>query len=72
MSVLNNNIKISSCTGCAACANICPNGAISMKENEEGFLYPEIDDKKCTHCNMCEKICPELNQIKLNPEISKT
>lgn len=32
------------CTGCAACFNCCPANAITMKENFEGFLYPEIDE----------------------------
>ena len=46
------------CTGCEACKNICPHGAIQMIESEEGFLYPHIDKEKCTECNLCRKICP--------------
>lgn len=46
------------CTGCEACKNICPHGAIQMIESEEGFLYPQIDKEKCTECNLCRKICP--------------
>lgn len=46
------------CTGCGACYNICPKEAINMQENEEGFLYPKIDEKKCVNCNLCEKTCP--------------
>lgn len=35
------------CCACGGCVNICPNDAISMKEDEFGFLYPEIDHEKC-------------------------
>lgn len=50
------------CTGCSACLNICPVGAITMKENEEGFLYPKIDLDKCIHCDMCRKHCCAIKQ----------
>ena len=48
------------CTGCAACANLCPKGAIVMRENGEGFLYPEIEEEKCIHCGMCYQRCPAM------------
>ena len=35
------------CTGCAACFNACTSGAIRMIEDNEGFEYPEIDEKLC-------------------------
>ena len=46
------------CTGCFACANVCPVNAIVMKKNSEGFLYPEIDKNVCIDCGKCIKICP--------------
>lgn len=59
----------SMCCGCYACSNICPENAITMKEDEEGFAYPNIDEKKCIKCNLCKKVCPVLNkkQITNNP-----
>lgn len=54
------------CCGCTACANICPVQCISMKEDFEGFLYPEIDKAKCLECGLCEKVCPILNPPKIN------
>ena len=51
------------CCGCKSCQNICPRHAISMVENEEGFLYPIVDEKKCINCGLCKKICPMLNDI---------
>ena len=41
---------MNACTGCSACLNSCPKSAISMKINEEGFKYPEIDADKCINC----------------------
>ncbi|SEJ03362.1 Coenzyme F420-reducing hydrogenase, beta subunit [Lachnospiraceae bacterium A10] len=45
------------CTGCSVCANKCPVDAIQMKENEEGFLYPFIDEDKCISCGACLNAC---------------
>lgn len=45
------------CTGCGACASICPKGCISIKSNCEGFYYPEYDDKTCIGCKLCENSC---------------
>ncbi len=50
------------CCSCQACFNICPKGAILMKEDVEGFKYPLIDKSKCIGCNLCEKVCPILNR----------
>lgn len=58
--VLSNKIKID-CCGCGACYNKCPVCAITMQENEEGFLFPAIDEEKCTNCGLCTKVCPYIN-----------
>ncbi len=52
------------CTGCSTCINICPKKAISMQIDQEGFIYPVINEKKCINCHLCEKVCPILNNIK--------
>ena len=49
------------CCGCTACYAICPMEAISMIEDEEGFLYPKIDDNKCIKCKKCLNVCPIKN-----------
>lgn len=51
-----------SCYGCTACANICPQKAITMVEDDEGFIYPEIDKGKCVNCGLCEKNCIYHNE----------
>lgn len=49
------------CSGCSACANICPKNCIKMQTDEEGFLYPRIDADICIECKLCEKVCPISN-----------
>ncbi len=51
------------CTGCSACMNACPKGAITMPEDKEGFLFPHIDIDKCVECGLCQKACPALHPI---------
>lgn len=49
------------CCGCSACYDICPQSAIKMIEDNEGFYYPIIDSSKCVNCRLCEVICPTHN-----------
>lgn len=46
------------CFGCSACAQSCPIQCITMKEDEEGFLYPSVDTSKCIGCSKCISVCP--------------
>ncbi|WP_300502391.1 Coenzyme F420 hydrogenase/dehydrogenase, beta subunit C-terminal domain [uncultured Duncaniella sp.] len=46
------------CTGCTACASICPKNAIEMRADGMGFKYPTIDSTLCIECKLCEKKCP--------------
>ena len=34
-----------------------------MKEDSEGFLYPEIDKDKCVECGLCKKVCTANNDV---------
>lgn len=51
-------LKKEKCCGCSACYAICPKNAITMIEDEEGFLYPQINIDRCVGCKMCLKVCP--------------
>ncbi|MBR6403093.1 MAG: Coenzyme F420 hydrogenase/dehydrogenase, beta subunit C-terminal domain [Eubacterium sp.] len=46
------------CTGCMACVNRCPVDAISITEDEYGFLVPKIHEDSCINCGQCEAVCP--------------
>ena len=53
------------CCGCTACYAICLMDAIQMVEDEEGFLYPHINQNLCIRCNQCTKVCP-IKKAKCN------
>ena len=56
------------CCGCHACFNICPQNAILMIEDENGFKIPKIDKRLCVNCGLCEKVCPIIKDVKIENE----
>lgn len=58
------------CSGCGACLNACPSGAIAMIANGRGIPYPVIDHEKCTDssCRNCVAVCPMIGEKPLRPE----
>lgn len=57
------------CTGCSACFNACPVGAISMQPDSiEGFYRPAVDSEKCIKCLKCEDSCPIINPVQPHAE----
>ena len=68
MKIIKGNAK---CVGCTACMNICTVSAISMREGQDGFLYPYVDNQKCINCGKCISVCPMNRTVKSNeaPEV---
>lgn len=65
------------CCGCTSCVSVCPHGAITMRADGLGFLYPEVDKDLCVDCGLCDKVCAfDENYDKSSnlpdPEDSKT
>jgi len=60
------------CCGCSACSNKCPANAISMKYDDEGFLYPKVDETQCISCGLCIKTCPIENGDNIDNPYIKT
>lgn len=46
------------CTGCGACAEICPAKAIEIVDRSDERTV-KFDHTKCIFCASCEEICPE-------------
>lgn len=59
--IITDALDMSRCTGCGACAEVCPTKAIEVKQNDRGFLNPVVDRKKCTLCGLCSVKCIALN-----------
>lgn len=45
------------CTLCMACSNICPQDAIVIGQDINGYECIEIDQEKCIDCGLCKKVC---------------
>lgn len=56
------------CTGCGACASVCPVSAISMEHDDEGFIKARIDHDACVKCGKCESTCPVMHPDYSNDE----
>ena len=52
------------CCGCNACGDICPKGAITFINDNEGFWYPNVDKNKCVNCGLCNNVCPIETECK--------
>lgn len=66
---MNSKIKLADkniCTGCGACYNACTKNAISMTEDQDGFLFPKINKEKCVNCGICSKVCFVINKKEKN------
>ena len=43
------------CCGCGACEQKCPLKCIQLVEDDEGFLYPSVDESVCVIVNYVKK-----------------
>ena len=59
------------CCGCLACKDACGVGAITLCEDEFGFVFPKIDEQFCVNCGKCSRVCAFENNIKNGSEIQK-
>lgn len=58
------------CTGCGACSQVCPQGAVMMVADDEGFLHPYIDEELCNDCELCTRTCPINKAIRAEKDIA--
>lgn len=55
------------CSGCSACAAVCPEDAVTMKPDRMGFRYPSVDASRCIGCGKCVDVCA-FHQPETPPE----
>lgn len=58
-------VKSDQCTGCFACASVCPKKCIKLSVDSEGFSVPQIEKDQCIECGKCVKSCPAYNEMEL-------
>ncbi|SFN01564.1 FAD-dependent oxidoreductase [Thermodesulforhabdus norvegica] len=46
------------CRDCGICITVCPQGAISRREKENGDFEMVVDEEKCIGCGFCAGACP--------------
>lgn len=71
MSSYLDNKEKTNCCGCEACVQVCNFDAITMKEDAEGFRYPQIDLEKCVNCGKCKQVCQYNNNTPKNDSKQK-
>lgn len=47
-------VDVSRCTGCGACVDVCPGGAMALKDGKAC-----VDVEACIGCEACVDACPE-------------
>lgn len=45
------------CSGCGACVSICPQNALSIELDNNGFYTVSVNDNLCVDCGLCKKVC---------------
>ncbi|MFQ5996656.1 MAG: 4Fe-4S binding protein [Dehalococcoidales bacterium] len=51
-------LRAEGCTGCLACSEVCPTGALASERNGDGMTLTYLASS-CTGCGMCFEVCPE-------------
>ena len=49
------------CSGCGACAAVCPKDAIRLEPDEAGFLTARVDESRCVDCGLCLGVCTRFD-----------
>lgn len=59
-----------SCCGCGLCAQVCPKKCIDLKQDNEGFFYPVVNQNQCIKCGRCVQKC--VKTMKNNQTLKDT
>lgn len=50
------------CTGCMLCAYMCPRGCIASCSDNDGFIYPRVNQEECVDCGICQTVCDSFKK----------
>lgn len=67
MKITIKDLDTDKCVGCFACMAACPKACITVKEDEEGFLVPFLNEEECIKCGNCLNVC-QIEKIKAGEE----
>lgn len=57
------------CCGCELCSAICLHKSVKFEKDEEGFVYPVVEEDTCMKCSACINHCPVQS---IDKDICKT
>lgn len=61
MNIIDKSAK-RNCTSCQMCSAVCPQNAIGIFLDLDGFYRPQIDNNLCVHCGICTKVCYKFDE----------
>ena len=50
-------VRMGLCSGCGACAAICPIQSVQIIKDEKRGVYKPVISQKCNECGLCLKVC---------------
>lgn len=59
------------CTACNSCVVSCHKKALTLRQNQEGFFYPVINEDLCNECKACISVCPVIKKSVHNTLVKK-
>lgn len=51
------------CSGCGACAAVCPKNAIALSLDDAGFFRAVVREDLCVDCGLCRSVCARFTPI---------
>lgn len=49
------------CSGCGACAAVCPQKAIRLELDDTGFYQASVSEDLCVECGLCRSVCTRFS-----------
>ena len=50
------------CSGCGACAAVCPKDTVQLHMDRAGFLTAEVREDRCVECGLCREVCSRFSE----------